>query len=86
MGRIRRYFDRISKGWAPGSAVLSIISFSLLCCSGINHIVKSQREGDQSSFYWGIGLVAVSLFFILWCSLVFAAIVRRHKAELQRDV
>ncbi|MGA3045751.1 MAG: hypothetical protein ABSD67_03970 [Terracidiphilus sp.] len=86
MGKIGRFFDRISRGRTIESLALNILPFSLLCASGIHHIIKARKEGDQFGLYWGIGLATSSLFFILLISMEICAVARRLKAESQRDL
>ncbi len=78
---VRRYFDRTGKTWPLESAVLSIITNSMICAMGVHDLIRSYRKGDQSSFYWGIFLAAFGLFGILWGCLMVHAIARHRKAE-----
>jgi uncharacterized membrane protein HdeD (DUF308 family) len=85
MEGIRRYFDRISRRWTLESAVLFILASTFVCASGILEIIVSRREGDQFSLYWGVCMAAIALLGVLLSSQVIRAVVRRQKAESQRD-
>jgi hypothetical protein len=86
MGKIGRFFDRISRGRTIERSVLLILPYSLLFASGIRDLIKARKVGDQFGLYWGGSLVALSLFAILWISLEICAVARRLKAESQRDL
>ena len=83
MGRIGRYFDRISKKSEIEYAVVSIIGSVLLCAMGILELARSHKNGDQFIFYWGVFLVVFGLFGILYRFLLIRAVARRLKAESQ---
>jgi CDP-diglyceride synthetase len=86
MERIRRYFDRISRKHTLESAALMVLSFSTLCALGIFELIRSHKKGDQPFFYWGICLAAMALLGILLSSLLIRTVVRRLKADSQRDL
>jgi hypothetical protein len=83
MGKIGHFFDRISRRRTIESLILLILSFSLLCASGIHDLIKAHKDGDQLHLYLGGGLVAMSLFAIMWISLLIRAVARRSSAELR---